>query len=58
MDNNYVTNNKQMNIHNLSKIDLLTLKNELTQYKLGNITTEQLSPELTEILDAVKQVTM
>jgi len=46
-----------MNIHNLSKIDLLTLKSELTQYKLGNITTEQLSPELTEILDAVKQVT-
>jgi O-phosphoseryl-tRNA(Cys) synthetase len=47
-----------MNIHNLSKIDLLTLKNELTQYKLGNITTEQLSPELTEILNAVKQVTV
>ena len=47
-----------MNIHNLSKIDLLTLKSELTQYKLGNITTAELSPELTEILDAVKQVTM
>jgi len=47
-----------MNIHNLSKDDLMLLKYELTQYKVGNITTEQLSPELTEILDAVKQVTM
>ena len=49
--------NNNMNIHNLSKADLLTLKYELTQYKLGNITTEQLSPELTEILNAVKQIT-
>ena len=47
-----------MNIHNLSKDDLILLKYELTQYKLGNITTEELSPELTEILDAVKQFTM
>ena len=47
-----------MNLHNLSKSDLILLKYELTQYKLGNITTEQLSPELTEILDAVKKVTM
>ena len=46
-----------MNIHNLSKADLLTLKYELTQYKLGDITTEELSPELTEILNAVKQIT-
>ena len=47
-----------MNIHNLSKSDLILLKYELTQYKLGNITTEELSPELTEILNAVKQVTV
>ena len=47
-----------MNLHNLSKSDLILLKYELTQYKLGNITTEHLSPELTEILDAVKKVTM
>jgi hypothetical protein len=46
-----------MNIHNLSKADLLILKHELTQYKLGNITTAELSPELTEILNAVKQAT-
>ena len=46
-----------MNIHNLSKDDLILLKYELTQYKVGNITTEQLSQELTEILNAVKQVT-
>ena len=46
-----------MNIHNLSKSDLTTLIAELNQYKSGNITTAELSPELTEILNAVKQVT-
>ena len=46
-----------MNIRNLSKDDLILLKYELTQYKVGNITTDELSPELTEILNAVKQIT-
>ena len=46
-----------MNIHNLSKSDLTTLIAELNQYKLRNITTAELSPELTEILNAVEQFT-
>jgi len=46
-----------MNIHNLSKEDLHALIAELNQYKAGNVTTEELSTELTEILNAVVQVT-
>ena len=46
-----------MNIHNLSKSDLTTLIAELNQYKSGNITTAELSTELTEILNAVEQFT-
>ena len=46
-----------MDIHNLSKDDLQLLIIELHQYKYGMVTTEDLSESLTEILDAVKQVT-
>ena len=46
-----------MDIHNLSKADILSLIDELNQYKLGNVTTEGLSQALTETLDAVKKLT-
>ena len=47
-----------MNIHNLSKSDLFHLIAELKLYKSGFLSTEELSSELTEILNAVKQITM
>jgi hypothetical protein len=51
-----------MNTHNLTKRDLLALMQELKQSysnpRIGNITNAELSPELTEILSAVKQVTV
>ena len=46
-----------MDIHNLSNADILSLIDELNQYKLGNVTAEGLSQALTETLDALKKLT-
>ena len=47
-----------MNIHNLSREDILALLQELEQLKLSNITEKELSIELVEILNVVKQITV